>query len=65
MEEPIIIYAPGFVSTSVCALKITEVSDIEAKVNKEYPTGIDSKWEIAEENHFADGEPMPYQCEDH
>ncbi len=62
MEE-ILIYSVGIASMSACVLKSTETPEIEKKANGNHPTGISSRWEIAEEDHFADGEPMPCQCD--
>jgi hypothetical protein len=56
-------YAVGLCSASVC----TSLPDEEAaeRLNAGHPTGISSRWEVAEEPTFADGTPNPQPCHDH
>jgi hypothetical protein len=58
----ITIYAKGLVHCSVCCPKELTREEIEAHVNMENPTGIDSKWKISDEA-FASGEANPSVCE--
>jgi len=54
------IYSIGMFSISVCSsLSIEEITE---RLNKEVPTGIESRWKLAEEKVFKDGTPMPHQC---
>lgn len=57
------IYSWGIVSLSACAPKDMPVEDVTREVNVRHPTGIESKWALAEENVFSGGQPMPCQCE--
>jgi hypothetical protein len=56
------IYSTGLCYVSVC----TDIADreaIEAEVNKQHPTGIESQWHIADEP-FGSGLPNPTPCTD-
>ena len=57
----ITIYANGFCYCSVCADKDLGIEAILEYVNAHSPTGIESQWELAEEN-FKDGTINPCQC---
>ena len=57
------IYGRGMVYCSVCT-DSTDRPAIELKVNLQNPTGIQSRWEIADEN-FNSGESNPCPCPDH
>lgn len=61
-NERVIVYGRGIVSASACAVDGTTREEIEAAVNARYPTGISSRWTLANESHFATGEPMPCPC---
>ncbi|HEX6970501.1 MAG TPA: hypothetical protein VF174_17040 [Micromonosporaceae bacterium] len=56
-------YAVGLCSASVC----TSLSDEEAteRLNSEHPTGISSRWEVADDPTFSDGRPNPLPCDDY
>lgn len=51
----------GLVATTVC----TSLSrkDAAARLNREMPTGISSRWAISRAKTFHTGEPHPHQCE--
>jgi len=36
---------------------------VETQVNADHPTGIDSRWQLNEADHFADGNTNPCPCE--
>ncbi len=55
-------YSLGLCCASVCT-DLTDREEIERITNLEYPTGIDSKWEISKDTHFHQGGPMPGPCE--
>ena len=59
---PVEVYAYGLINVSCCASDDLNKVAIERAVNMEFPTGISSRWEIAEETEFAEGEPMPSPC---
>jgi len=61
--EKIEIYSSGICHCSVCVPKDMDKETIEQKVNSENMTGIQSQWEISEEN-FASGASNPCPCED-
>lgn len=65
MKMNMAIYASGLMSLSVCTAKHATREQIEDYVNLMSPTGIEAKWKISEDGHFADGSPMPNQCEEH
>jgi hypothetical protein len=56
-----IVYDLGIVYAAVCT-SLTEAETV-ARVNEQYPTGIDSRWEISKQPNFATGEPHPCPCE--
>ncbi len=56
------VYAVGICAASACAEKDTPREEIERVVNNFAPTGIESRWAISEDGHFANGEPMPAPC---
>lgn len=55
------VYAWGLCAMSVCAPEGTPREEIEREANRQFPTGISSRWEIADEP-FATGEPNPSPC---
>jgi hypothetical protein len=59
-EADFYIIAWGLVTTSVC----TSLSrkDATARLNREMPTGISSRWVISTDKTFATGEKHPHQC---
>lgn len=57
-----ICYAHGLIHASACTSLSDE--DAERQVNLEYPTGIDSPWQLSGEATFADGSPHPAPCPD-
>ena len=59
----VVIYATGLVMSSVCAPSEMPVADVEDAVNRLSPTGISSRWSLADEA-FASGEPNPTPCND-
>lgn len=59
----IIIYSHGPVHSSVCADKLMKMDEVLKQANELSPTGIESKWTLSKENHFATGLPNPCQCE--
>lgn len=54
-------YSLGLCSASVC----TSLPDDQAtdRLNAEHPTGIDSRWSIADGPTFANGQPNPRPCD--
>ena len=60
-ETDFYILATGLVATSVC----TSLSRKEAtaRLNREVPTGISSRWVISRDKTFHTGEPNPHTCE--
>lgn len=55
-------YAVGICCASVCtSLSVEEATE---KLNSEYPTGIQSKWQFANEP-FSTGAPNPSPCHDY
>lgn len=62
VSEGITIYASGIVACSVCVPHDMPREEIERLVNMESPTGISSRWAIAEDS-FADGAENPHECE--
>ena len=59
--EDFTVYSDGIVHCSVCSALSPE--ETTAKLNAEHPTGITSRWEIADEP-FATGEPNPCPCKE-
>lgn len=64
MDSDITIYAQGFITLSVCAPKELSVGEVEAEVNIQNPTGIESPWKVSEDPTFRTGESNPCVCED-
>lgn len=60
-EKQLTIYSKGLCCRSVCT-NMTDLSEIEAEVNRQSSTGIPSKWKLAEEP-FRDGSANPCPCE--
>lgn len=58
----ITIYSKGLVHCSVCASNTMTKKEVEIAVNKENPTGIESKWVVSKDK-FSDGAKNPNQCE--
>ena len=56
------VYSLGIVAASVCTdLPVAEATEL---LNKEHPTGIDSKWSLSEDKTFRDGvTPNGGQCD--
>lgn len=57
------LYGVGLANISCCALKSLSTEEVEAEVNRQHPSGVSHDWSIAEEGEFADGTPMPHQCQ--
>lgn len=57
------VYSEGLVSLSCCAPKDATREEVETAVNRTHPTGISSHWQITDHENFANGDPMPKQCE--
>jgi hypothetical protein len=57
------VYGHGLVCASVCAESSLTKEQIESEVNKQIPTGIDSRWRVSEER-FRTGEPNGFPCSD-
>lgn len=55
------VYALGIMYASVC----TSLEDDEAieALNRFYPTGIRSKWQVSRDEKFYSGQPNPCPCE--
>lgn len=60
MDE-VAIYSMGLVACSVCVPEGMARDRIEFAVNQQAPTGISSRWSIADEP-FASGDPNPSPC---
>lgn len=58
----IFIYAEGPVYLSICAPVTMPRADVEARANQKRPTGVKSKWTIADEK-FRNGDDNPRPCE--
>ena len=58
----VICYGMGLVCLSVCADGNMTAKEVEEEANLLHPTGIHSRWSIAQEGKFADGTPMPCPC---
>lgn len=56
-------YRVGLCHASVCAPKDMPIETVEMQVNADHPTGIDSRWQLDEADHFASGETNPCPCE--
>lgn len=57
-------YAIGLVCVSACAPEGFSAERVEAEVNAQVPTGVESMWKISKDPTFAGGEPNPCQCND-
>ena len=55
------IYSLGLVNASVCSSLPVDV--VCERLNAEHPTGIKSRWVLADDKQFRDGKPMPCPCE--
>lgn len=55
--------AVGICYMSVCVLKHATKKQIEEQANMNQPTGISSKWQLAEDSQFAEGTPNPCPCD--
>lgn len=60
-KKDAIVYAIGLCSLGICVKKGFARDRIEESANLYHPTGISSRWEIADED-FADGNPNPSPC---
>lgn len=58
------VYSWGLVYVSACAPETVSRNDVEDAVNLSHPTGIKSRWRVADEN-FASGDDNPCACSDH
>lgn len=56
------IYATGLCAMSVCTSLKTDKA-IEANVNKQSPTGIESRWVVSKDKYFKTGERNGCTCE--
>lgn len=56
-----VVYSHGIVHASACTSLTDDAAT--AKMNVEYPTGIDSRWQITGEP-FRTGEPNGVPCHD-
>ena len=56
-------YAIGLFYASVCTT-MKNAEAVEERMNEAHPTGIDSRWRVADEA-FRTGEPNPCPCSDH
>lgn len=57
-------YGHGLLHCSVCAPADMSLPDVEAAVNAQHPTGIESPWRKSDDSTFASGEPNPCPCSD-
>ncbi len=57
------IYARGICHSSVCAPASKGHEEIERLANIYNPTGIESKWKVSKDPHFADGTINGCFCE--
>lgn len=49
------IYSKGLCACSVCAPAGMPREEVEAAVNAQSPTGIESRWTVADDEFFKDG----------
>lgn len=64
IEQPkAVAYNVGICMASACAPKNLPREEVEDQVNAEHPTGIRSRWTIADED-FQDGTPNGAVCHD-
>jgi len=61
--KAITVYSVGLCSASVCTPKDISLERIEAVVNAQYPTGVESKWKLSKEKTFASGDDNPCPCD--
>lgn len=54
-------YAVGVVSASVCS--VLSIEETARRLNEEWPTGISSDWQPAEDENFATNQPNPCPCD--
>jgi hypothetical protein len=57
------VYSRGIVHCSVCVPAEWSPSRVEAEVNRDNPTGLDSPWTISTELMFKSGQSNPCPCE--
>jgi hypothetical protein len=62
MDDTVEIYSVGIVYMSVCASRLVPREEVERRANAQHPTGISSLWKISKNPTFADGAPMPHDC---
>ncbi len=58
------VYSSGLVCCSVCVPIDMPIGEVERLVNLHHSTGIDSRWALSSDEHFAGGEPNPSPCAD-
>ena len=56
------VYSSGLVCCSVCAPADMALDDVLSAVNLHNPTGLSHGWVLSEDKEFADGTPMPADC---
>jgi hypothetical protein len=56
------VYSVGVVCASACAPVDMPREEVERAVNAQCPTGIASRWQISTDETFANGDPMPREC---
>lgn len=61
-SSAVYIYREGPIACSVCAPTMIPVEQVADAVNQINPTGIESRWTISDDDHFADGTPHPGPC---
>lgn len=64
-DNEVIILGVGLVAGAACAPSVMSRDKVEAEVNIKAPTGIPSRWSIAEETHFRTGEENGGVCPKH
>ena len=60
-DDELYFIGAGIVATSVCVPAAWEAQQIEAATNCKSPTGIDSRWSIADDD-FATGQKNGCDC---
>lgn len=60
-EGKVHIYSNGIASCSVCATNDLSIKEITEEVNRISPTGISSKWALADDEFF-DGQEKTNPC---
>lgn len=63
LQDKVHVYTWGLCHLSACVPKGMSREVIEGSVNTSHPTGISSRWRVADEP-FKTGEPNPCQCGD-